>query len=300
MSILTENWKEKLSQMLDRDIDQVDAFIKKKDFSFSDFLTLAQAVEDDDVDTVLQMFKTASDIEESDNPFGGGSNVPTTPTTSTAKPMTGTTTTTSSTTKDVDSLTPGDKAVVRDLSGDEVEATIKSRGPGDTYVVTGNKAGQGDSVVKKDSITPVPESYLSESINDGLQTLRTTVSQYKQDPPSITMKAIKEIYNGHQLPPRLSIAIRPYIRMLDAVISDETMRYRFINLVKLATNNVPTEPETSDVDVDLDIDVEDQPEQKPVKTETTTAGAIASAPVPVGKPIRRKQREGYSERTKKK
>ena len=297
MSILTENWKEKLSQMLDRDIDQVDAFIKKKDFSFSDFLTLAQAVEDEDVDTVLQMFKTASDIEESDNPFGSVSNVPTTPTTSTTKPMAGATAT-SSTTKDVDSLTPGDKTVVRDLSGDEVEATIKSRGPGDTYVVTGNKAGQSDQVVKKDSIlaTPVVESYLSESINDGLQTLRTTLPQYKQDPPSITKKAIQEIYKGHQLPPRLSIAIEPYIRMLETVISDPTMRYRFINLIKLATNNVPTEPETSDVDVDLDIDAE----QKPVKTETTTAGAIASAPVSVGKPIQRKQRGVYSERTKKK
>lgn len=290
MSTLTENWKDKLSQMLDRDPDQVDAFIKKKEFSFSDFLTLAQAVEDEDIDTVLQLFKASPDIKEADNPFASGSDLPTTPTTT---PMS-----TTAPQRDVDNLTPGDKAVVRDLTGADVETTIKGRGPDNTYVVTGS---EGDAVVKKDQIlaTPVQESFLSESVVDGLGTLRATLpsDQFRQDPPSITKRAIEQIYLGHQLPPRLSISIQPYIKMLNSIISDPTYRYRFINLVKLSREGKEPEPEELEVP---DLEVDNSTEQKPVKTETTSAGAIASAPVAIGKPIKRDRSGVTHARSKKK
>jgi len=296
MSILNENWKEKLAQLLDRDVDQVDAVIQKKDFSFSDFLELGRAVEQEDIATLVAMFKSDSDIQEADNPFSG-SDLPTTPSAMASTTPTTPTTTPSQNTRAVTDLRPGDPITVKDLTGKEVTTTVKSRGPGDTYMVKGS---DGDSVVTPDNILLTPtlgESILSESMADGLQTLRTTLPQYKQDPPSITKKAIQEIYNGHQLPPRLSIAIQPYIKMLDAVISDSTMRYRFINLIKMANNDF-----SDGVTTDL---TPDQDDQKPVTKETVTAGgtgagAIATAPVNMGPPVKRKSRTTNSERSKKK
>lgn len=338
MTILNENWKETLAQLLDRDVDQVEAVIKKKDFTFSDFLEVGKAVEEEDIETLVDIFKSADDleedlfgeyenleldddIEESDNPYAGVQQ-PTQPT----QPQTAASGPQQVTTKEPDNLLPGDRVTVRDISGNEVETSIKSRGPGQTYVVTGK---DGDSVVKQDNIvaTPTLKEFASTSQEDssvvrpedfdsettqGLQVLRNTLhTLLRQDPPALTKNAMAEIYNGHPLPPRLSVAISPYIEMLDAIISDPTLRYRFVNLVKLSDvkdededkaddSDIIDDPDTVAVgDIIDDPDVTDDP--KKVKTETTTAGAIASAPVSVGKPIRRKpnKNETYN-RTKKK
>lgn len=330
MTILNENWKETLAQLLDRDVDQVEAVIKKKDFSFSDFLEIGQAVEEEDIETLVDIFKSADDleetelfdydIEESDNPYAGLQQ-PRQPT----QPQTAATGPEQVTTKEPENLLPGDRVTVKDISGNEVETSIKSRGPGQTYVVTGRN---GDSVVQQDNIIRTPtitEQKLSDAsgisaedigpeTTEGLQILRTTLQSFiRQDPPALTKRAMAELYNGHPLPPRLSVAISPYIRMIDSIISNPTLRYRFVNLVKLARTMSDQEDvdlddlEADDIDPDTvgvgdvidDPDVTDDPTR--VKTETTTAGAIASAPVSVGKPIRRKPNKNETyQRTKKK
>lgn len=124
MHTITEHWKQTLADLLGTDQQRVSAALDRAELSFSDQLTLSQAVTADPVDTAAIRRLLIEPLQEQDNPYAGGSTRPQAmPAADTADSADG-----------PEDLTPGTEfdlpdgrtaSVSRDLGDDRVEVVLK-------------------------------------------------------------------------------------------------------------------------------------------------------------------------------
>lgn len=164
--MITENWKQDAANLIGIEQDQIEEIITARNLSFSDYLDLGYAVEEEDVERVKEILRV-EDLEEQDNAYAGSTVTPPSErlATQTMAQQAGTQTPAQQADaddtpigaeyKDVEDLMPGDEVTVQDIGGNAVTTKVRaSRGPGNTLVVTGK---DGDAVVKKDKVVQTPQ-----------------------------------------------------------------------------------------------------------------------------------------------